>query len=197
MTTCTQNFIVYDKEGIPVVGKWTVHVEVTEKDTGDFIEEKTCTVSANGTCSIELTEGTWIKAHATRNSETTTSYGSPACFTDTIDLWQYVNCNNPTPNHASGREMLVYWDSDKDGIITRSDVIDALGEYFSEGAIKINECMFIVVCYDDYAGIIDDMCPLKSWWGKYGKALAAGTFVLALGAIAKVTIDSITKKIRR
>lgn len=195
--SCTQNFIVYNRTGEPVRGSWIVYVEVTDSDTGDFIEEKTCTVSANGTCSIELTDGTWIKVYAKKNSETTTAYSSPACFTDIIDLWQRVNCKQPTPNHASGRNMLLYWDKNKDGIISKEETIDAIMDYLMEGTITVNEVMFVIECYNDYSGIINDMCPLESWWDKYGKAVFAGSFVLGLGAIAKLSLDSITKRIRR
>ena len=157
--TCIQNFIVYDKVGNPVVGEWTVHVEITEKDTGVFIDEKTCTVGLDGKCSVELPVGTWITAYAKKNSETTTGYASNACFVNPMDLWQPVNCEDPTPNHASGRDMLLYWDKDKDGIISREETIDAVSEYLMDGTITSNEVVLIIICYEDYAGIINDMCP--------------------------------------
>lgn len=50
-----------------------------------------------------------------------------------------------------------------------------------------------------YMGYIDTfpICKEESWWDKYGKVIFAGTFILGLGAIAKVGIDSVTKRMRR
>ena len=157
--TCIQNFIVYDKVGNPVVGEWTVHVEITEEDTGVFIDEKTCTVGSDGKCSVELPEGTWITAYAKKNSEVTIGYSSAACFTNPVDLWQSVNCIDPTPNHTSGREMLLYWDKDKDGVMSKDEVTDAILDNLMGGAMTTNEVVLVIVCYENYAGIIDDMCP--------------------------------------
>ena len=196
--TCTQNYIVYDRVGEPVKGEWAVHAKIYEKDTDVFIEEKTCNVDSNGVCSIELDENTWIMSDATKDEERSTGMSCAACYMNTIDLWQLLDCYQPTPYHESGREMLIYWDADKDGILSKDEVTIALLEYlFDSGTISVNEVYLIIECYYAYYGTIDYICPPQSWWDKYGKAIFAGTFVLGLGAIAKVSIDSITKRIRK
>lgn len=156
--TCIENFIVYDREGNPVVDEWAVHLEISEKDTGAFIKEKTCVVDSNGRCSIEVAEETQIKAYAKKNSEITIAYGSPACFSGVIDLWQQVDCTHPTPYHSSGREMLIHYDVNKDGVISQDEATNAMFGYLIEGIPTVNEVRLILECYEDYSGVIDDIC---------------------------------------
>lgn len=202
--SCTQNFIVYDRVGKPIKGGWTVHAEILSAIDDSLIEEKTCTVDMTGECSVEIEDellvNTWLLGYAKKGAETTLTAGTlPPCLFDTMELWRKVDCTHPTPYHSSGRELLIWWDKDKDGVLSESETEEAILAYlgYGEGDITINELDLIIECYFDYVGVIDDICPLESWWGKYGKAVFAGSFVLGLGAIAKVTIDSITKRIRR
>lgn len=200
--SCTQNFIVYDRVGNLVKGEWVVHAGIYSIADDTLIEEKLCTVDMNGKCSVEIEDellvDTQLRAFALKDSERTTGFTTtPPCLLDTLDLWQFVDCYLRTSYHNSGRELLIWWDKDKDGIISDEEVRGAILEYYMEGEIAINELSLIIECYSDYAGVIDDICPLESWWDKYGKAVFAGSFVLGLGAIAKVTIDTVTKRIRR
>ena len=162
----TQNFVVYDRISNPVVGEWVVHAEILSVEDDSLIAEKTCEVSMSGSCSIEiggsLLVNTWLKAYATKGSETTVSASTlPPCMYDTLELWQKAECDLATPNHASGRDMLLYWDKDKNGMLGESEIEDAMLAYlgYTEEEMSINEFVFVIECYEDYGGVINDICP--------------------------------------
>lgn len=161
---CTQNFIVYDHDGTPVSGGWTVHAEIYEEKDGAFIEEKTCTVDADGLCSLLLPIGRWIESYAKKNDVKTTGRAFEAC-TDRTPLSQFVTCDNPTPNHVSGCDLLLYWDTDNDGIISYDEMVAASHAYDpllppeEQTTVTLAELGFLISCYSDFAGVIANKCP--------------------------------------
>lgn len=72
----------------------------------------------------------------------------------------FMSCILPTSHHASGRDLLIYWDTNKDGILSGPEVAYAISRLNGDSEITIGEVGFIYNCYINYAGVIDDMCPL-------------------------------------
>jgi len=70
-----------------------------------------------------------------------------------------VTCNNPTDNFASGCELLLYYDADKDGVINLDELTQSYTD-FENGVITEEEYDFVSDAYiADDEGHINALCP--------------------------------------
>ena len=146
---CNQEFRVYNKQGLPIEAGWTVVVEITE----DVITAPV----VNGMCTILLPEGEYFIAHAEKGAEQTEKVGATSCSAG-ISLYQMVTCYEPTEHFASGRDLLLYYDTDGNGVLSQQEAAQAIMNG-NVGAINTAEAIFVVKCWETYAGVINDMCP--------------------------------------
>ena len=69
-----------------------------------------------------------------------------------------VTCTEPTEHFSSSCELLKHYDADGDGVLTHDDVITATNNYYA-GILTQPEVMFVIDCYNNYAGVINNKCP--------------------------------------
>jgi hypothetical protein len=73
----------------------------------------------------------------------------PGCYQASV-----INCNGGSPTHGTGCNLLLYADTDKDGIISQSEAIAALNDQ----SITDEEAQYVMDVYND-GGYINDKCP--------------------------------------
>ena len=73
-----------------------------------------------------------------------------------------VTCNSDTYPNAfnitSGCDLLKHYDSDNDGVISESEANQAIDDFY-DGKIFWEEEQFVLDCYQNYNGIINNKCP--------------------------------------
>ena len=103
----------------------------------------------------------YVLVWAEKGSITTTrtGYGGGIlCREGQEKLYWTVTCDAPTEHFASGKALLQHYDGNSDGVITQIEAAQALLDAL-EDVINIAEGIFVGKCYEDYAGVINDMCP--------------------------------------
>lgn len=156
---CEQEFRVYDRQGDSIPDGWTLVVEIYEEDGETLMEVRTKPV-VNGACVISVPEDRYVRAWAEKGEERTTGWGmGPGilCRPEPYKLYQLITCGE-AEHYPSGRALLEHYDTDSDGVLTQAEVVQAIMDGLDE-TINIAETVFIVTCYEDYSGVINDMCP--------------------------------------
>lgn len=77
----------------------------------------------------------------------------------TVNPIEIVTCTDPTVHFASGCDLLKYYDSDGDGILSESEYATAIHDGLITHTITNAELQFVRRCYEDYGGIINNICP--------------------------------------
>lgn len=68
-----------------------------------------------------------------------------------------ITCSNPTVHYVSGCALLLAYDKDNDGNISKSEAMAAVDD-FNAGIIADEEAGYIILCYVD-GGDINAVCP--------------------------------------
>ena len=156
---CEQEFRVYDRQGNPIPDGWTLVVEVYEEDGETLLEVRTKPV-VNGACVISVPEDRYVRAWAEKGEERTTGWSlgpEILCKAEPFKLYQLITCDE-AEHYPSGRALLEHYDTDSDGVLTQAETVQAIMDGLDE-IINIAETTFIYKCYEDYSGVINDMCP--------------------------------------
>ena len=70
-----------------------------------------------------------------------------------------ISCTTgPTPHYVNGCELLKYYDTNNDGIISQSEAAAALIDYLSNSILTKEEASFVVDVYNAGGSIIS-VCP--------------------------------------
>lgn len=156
---CEQEFRVYDRQGNPIPDGWTLVAEIYEEDGETLMEVRTKPV-VNGACVVSVPEDRYVRVWAEKDDERTTSWGlGPGilCTPTPYKLYQHITCDE-AEHYLSGRALLEHYDTDSDGVLTQAETVQAILDGLDD-IINIAEMVFVYRCYEDYSGVINDMCP--------------------------------------
>jgi len=74
-----------------------------------------------------------------------------------IEVLPAVDCSVATSQYATVRALLEYYDSNNDGVITKADATQAVIDR-QNNLLTTDEGVHVVLCYQDYGGVITKYC---------------------------------------
>jgi len=158
---CDQEFRLYDKQGSLLTEYgWNCIVDIYELD-GETLQEERTAPFVNGGCTVSVIKDRYVRSWAEKGEEKSAGWSLGAgilCKVEPINFYQHITCYEATEHYASGRDLLLYYDPNGDGVLTQQEAASAILDSLS-GVINSAEGLFIAFCWETYAGVINDMCP--------------------------------------